>query len=70
MIDRLCQLDMTEMTRTLGHILVASGALELSVDGTKSRVVQSLIARLCSSLVHGLRVQDVADTHILDFLRR
>jgi len=70
MIDRLCQLDMTEMTRALGHILVASGAFELSVDGSETRVVQSLIARLCSSLVHGLGVQNVTDTHVLDLLRR
>jgi len=68
--DRLRQLDVTEVTRTFRHILIASSALELPIDGTQARVVQSSISRLQLALVHRLRVQDVSDTHILDLLRR
>lgn len=68
--DRLGQLDVTKVTRTFGHILVASSALELSIDGTQARVVQSSISRLQLALVHRLGVQNVSDTHILDLLRR
>ena len=70
MKNRLCQFDVTKVTRTFRHILVASGALELSVDGTKSRVVQSSISWLQLTLVHRLGVQNVGNTHVLDLLWR
>ena len=68
--DRFSQLDVAKVTWTFGHILIASRALELPIDGTQSRVVQSILTRLQLALVHRLRVQHVADTHILDLLRR
>jgi hypothetical protein len=67
--DRLCQFDVTEMTRTFRHVLIARSALVLSVDGSESRVIQTLIPRLHLALVHGLRIQDVHNTHILDLFR-
>ena len=68
--DRLRQLDVAKVTRTLGHILIAGSTLELAIDGTQARVVQSSVSRLQLALVHRLRVQDVSDAHILDLLRR
>ena len=70
MINRLCQLDVTEVARTLGHILIAGSTFELPVDGSKPRIVESLVPRLRLTLVHGLGIKDVANTHILNFFRR
>lgn len=69
-VDRLCQLDMTKVARALGHVLGAGLALELSVDRTKQRVVETSLARFRSGLIHGLGVYDVANTHALDLLGR
>lgn len=70
MIDGLGKLDMTKVSGTLGHVLEAGGALELAVDGAKTRVVQTLSARFRPGLVHGLGVDDVDDTHVLGLLGR
>ena len=66
--DGLCQLNMTEVARTFCHILVAGSTLVLSVDGSESGVVEPLISRLRLGLIHGLGVEDVANTHVLDLL--
>ncbi len=68
--DRFSELNVTEMARTLRHILGASLALELPIDGTEKRVVQTTVARLGSRLIHSLRINNVGDTHVLDLLRR
>jgi hypothetical protein len=68
--DRLCQFNMSEVARTLSHILVAGSTLVLTVNRSESGVVEPLVARLRLRLVHGLGVEDVANTHILDFLWR
>lgn len=67
--DGFGQLDVTEMARALRHVLCARLALELSINGSKSRVVQALFAGLCTGLIHGLRIFDVGDAHILDLFR-
>ena len=56
MVDWFCQLDMAKVTRTLGHILIAGAAFELTVDGSKSRVVESILPRLHLAVIHGLWV--------------
>lgn len=70
MIHGLGQLDMTEMTRTLIHGLGTRFALELSIDRTKERVIETAIAWLDLVLLHRLGVENVADTHILYLLGR
>lgn len=67
--DRFCQLDVPEVARAFRHVLVASSTLELTVDGSQSRVIQTLFSRLQLALVHRLGVQDVSHTHILDLFR-
>ena len=69
-INRLCQLNMSKVARTFSHILIASGTFKLPVDGPKSRIVEPLIPRLRLTLVHGLGIENVANTHILNFFRR
>ena len=69
MIDWLRQLDMAKVPRTFRHVLIAGRALELTVDGSESRVVESVLSRLHFAIIHGLRVEDMADTHILDLFR-
>ena len=70
MVDRFCELDVTEMARTLRHVLRARLALELSVDRAEERVVETTVAWLHSALIHRLRVEDMRDTHVFDLLRR
>lgn len=55
-VNRLGQLNVPKVARTFGHVLIASGALELTVDGTQSGIVESSIARLHLALIHRLRV--------------
>ena len=70
MVDRLGQLDVAEVTGTFTHGLRAGFALELSVDRAEERVVQASVAWLRATLFHGLRVENVGDAHVLDFLGR
>lgn len=68
--DRRGQLNMTKMTRALRHVLSTGFALELPVDRAQSGIVETFLAWLGPSLVHGLRILDVRHTHVLDLLRR
>jgi hypothetical protein len=70
MVHRLGQLNMTEVAGTLPHSLRACLALELPVDGTKKWVIEAAIARLGFILLHRLRIENMRDTHVLDFLWR
>ena len=70
MKDRLRQLDVTEMTGTFVHAFAASSTLELTVNGTETGVVQTILPGLRPGLIHGLRIFDPADGHILDLLGR
>ena len=70
MIDWLGQLDVTEMTRAFVHAFTASSTLELTVNGTETWVVQAILPGLRPGFVHGLRILDSADGHVLDLLRR
>lgn len=70
MVDRCGKLDVAEMTRTLGHVLSASLALELAVDGAKAGIVEAVLAGLCLLCVHRLRVLDVRHAQALDLIRR
>lgn len=46
MEDGRGKLDMPKVSRTLGHALIAGGAFEGTVDGSKVRIVQAAFARL------------------------
>lgn len=70
MVDRCGKLDVAEMTRTLGHVLSAGLALELTVDGTKTGVVEAILAGLRFLSVHRLGVLNVRHAQALDFIRR
>lgn len=70
MIHGLRELDVTEVTRALTHGLGAGFALELTIDGSEQRVVETSITRLDLVLLHRLGVQNVANTHALDLLGR
>ena len=67
-VDRLCQLDMSEMAGAFGHVFGTSATLELPVNGAQHGVVKALITWLRTCLVHGFRIDDVNDAHILDLL--
>ena len=69
MIDWLCQLDVAKMALAFRHVLLASLALELSVYGAETRVVETILARLGAGFVHGLGVENVRDTVVFDLLR-
>lgn len=70
MEDRLGKLDVAKVASALGHVLLAGRTLELAVDRAKPGIVQTLNARLGARLVHGLGVDDMSNTHILDLLGR
>jgi hypothetical protein len=69
-VHRLGQLNMTKVAGALPHRLGARLALELPVDGTKKWVHEAAIARLGFILLHRLRIENMRDAHVLDFLRR
>lgn len=68
MVDRLCQLNVTKMARTLAHGLGTGRASELSIDGSELGVVETTGAGCRLVLFHGLGVKNMADTHVLDLL--
>lgn len=70
MVDWLGQFNVTKMTGTLVHALIARSTLELTVDRSQARVIESLISWLQLCVIHSLRVYYVSDTHVLDLLRR
>lgn len=70
MIDRCGKLDVTEVTRTLGHVLGTGLALELAVDGAQAGVIQTVLAGLGLLGVHCLGILDVGDTQALDLIGR
>jgi hypothetical protein len=57
-----------KVTWTLGHVFRAGFALELTVDRAKKGIVETTIARLRPTLIHGLWIDNVAYAHALDFL--
>jgi hypothetical protein len=67
--NRLGQFDVPKVARALSHILIAGSTLVLTVDRSESGVVEPLVARLRLRLIHGLRVENVANTHIFYLLR-
>lgn len=69
-VDRCGKLDVAEMTRTFRHVLRACLALELAINGTKARVVETIFAGLCLLCVHRLGVLDVRNAQALDLIRR
>ena len=70
MINGLCKLNVTKMTRTLRHVLIAGCAFELTIDGTKSWIVQTVLADFGFRFVHRIGVEYMAHTHSFDFIRR
>lgn len=68
--DRLSQFDVAKMTGTFGHVLLTCRALELTVNRAETGIVKTSCARSGSRLVHGLGVEDVSNTHILDLFGR
>lgn len=68
MEDRLRELDVPEVARTIVWYLVTRRAPRTAVDGAKLGVVQALLAWRMPLLVHRLRVLNVADGHVLDLL--
>lgn len=64
------ELDVTKMTGALGHVLGAGLALELTVDGAKTRIVEAELAGLSLLCIHRLGVLNVSNTHALDLVRR
>jgi hypothetical protein len=69
-VDRFSQLDVPKVPGALGHVLSACLALEVAVDGTEARIVETILTRLGPRFVHGLGVEHLADAHGLDLLRR
>lgn len=70
MINGFCEFDVTEMTRTIVHVVITCLALVLSICRTKKRIVETAFSWLCSGLVHGIGVLYVYHTHVLDLLGR
>lgn len=62
------KLDVAKVPGTLLLAFAASGTHGVAVDGAQLGVVQALLARPMSLLVHGLGILDVTDTHVLDLL--
>jgi hypothetical protein len=57
MVDRDGQLDDPKMTRTLSHVLFASGTSEVAIDGTQMGVVETLLSRSKTCII--LHIYDV-----------
>ena len=45
MVDGHGQLDDSEVTRTLGHVLFAGGTFEIAINSTQMRIVQTFFSR-------------------------
>ena len=56
MEDGFRQLDVAEMPCTFRHVLLAGHALELSVDASQLRVIETVLAGFRAGLVHRLGV--------------
>lgn len=65
-VDRFSELYVSKMTRTFVHALLAGGALELTIDRSKARIIETIDTRLLARLVHRFGIHDMSDTHILD----
>jgi len=63
-INRLGQLDMTEMSGALSHALRARLALEVAVDGTHAGIVQTADLGPLGALVNQLCVLDLGHRHV------
>lgn len=70
MEDRLRELDVPKVARTILRHLATRPTLRAAIDGTEFGIVQTLLARCVALLIHRLRVLDVADGHVLDLLWR
>jgi len=57
MVDRDGQLDDAKMTRTLNHVLFASGTFVVAIDGTQMRVVETFLSRSKTRII--LQIYDV-----------
>jgi hypothetical protein len=68
--DGCVQLDVTKVTGAGLDIFLARGARVHAVDSAELGVIETLLTRFLLLLVHGLRVDDVDDTHGLDLLGR
>ena len=67
MVDRHCQLNGSKVTRTLSHIFFAGGTFEVSVDGTKMRVIETFLPRSKTRFI--LQFYDVRDMlHVTPFV--
>lgn len=64
------ELDVSEMSRTIGQAFFTSRTLVGAVDGAEFGVIQALLSRPLTLLVHGLWVFNVAHTHVLDLFWR
>ena len=64
------ELNMAKVARADLDVLLAGCARVHAVDGAELGVVEALLTRLLLLLVHGLRVDDVDDTHGLDLFGR
>jgi hypothetical protein len=62
------KLDVTKVARADLDVFFARGTRVHAVDSTKLGIVETLLTRSLVLLVHGLRVDDVDDTHRLDLL--
>ena len=54
MVDRFSQLDHTKVTRALSHVLFASRAFELTIDGTEMRIVGAFFTRSQTLIIPGI----------------
>lgn len=64
------QLDMPKVARTFAHSLCTGLASKLTIDRSEEGVVKTTIAWFRFVVLHCLGVKDMANTHVLNLLRR